>query len=434
MHKIKKLFEIKIAVIGLGYVGLPLFYQLCKKYDTIGFDIDESRVEELKKGFDRTKEISKAELNALKSLKVFSDQNILENANVFIITVPTPVDAKNNPLLSPIISASELVGRFLKKGDVVIYESTVYPGCTEEICVPILEEKSGLSYNLQFSCGYSPERINPGDKEHTITKIKKVTSGSNPRAAKFVDDLYNSIIEAGTFKASSIAVAEAAKVIENTQRDVNIALINELAMIFNKLNIDTKEVLNAASTKWNFLSFKPGLVGGHCIGVDPYYLTYKAKQIGYNPEIVLAGRKINNKVGKYLVDTTINKLKDIGIAALDANIAILGLTFKENCPDLRNSKVLTIFEELKNYGSKVVISDCCADRHEAKKIYGVPLVDHKDIHSQHALIIAVGHTEYIRLNNNNWSKMLRAGGIIIDVKSIYDKNKIEKTKFNYWGF
>ena len=423
----------KIAVVGLGYVGLPLLYQFSKKYDSIGFDIDKERVAELKNGYDRTKEIPHAELPNIKNLKLHSDEKALENANVFIITVPTPVDSENNPYLVPIISASEIVGKHLKERDVVIYESTVFPGCTEEVCVPVLEKNSGLSYNTQFFCGYSPERINPGDKDHTITKIKKVTSGSNENTAEFVDRLYSSIIKAGTFRASSIAVAEAAKIIENTQRDVNIALINELAMIFNKLNIDTKEVLDAAETKWNFLPFKPGLVGGHCIGVDPYYLTYKSKEIGYNPDIILAGRKINNKMGDYVVNATITALKKQGIDISDAKVAILGLTFKENCPDLRNTKVFSMCEKLESLKCQVSVSDSCAELIEIENKFGHKPMSLEDLSRQNAIILAVGHQEYMSFSMSDWSRMLMPNGVLIDVKSIYNKKIFLNSNIRYWS-
>ena len=423
----------KIAVVGLGYVGLPLLYQFSKKYDSIGFDIDKERVAELKNGYDRTKEIPYTELPNIKNLRLHSDEKALENANVFIITVPTPVDSENNPYLVPIISASEIVGKHLKERDVVIYESTVFPGCTEEVCVPVLEKNSGLSYNTQFFCGYSPERINPGDKDHTITKIKKVTSGSNENTAEFVDRLYSSIIKAGTFRASSIAVAEAAKIIENTQRDVNIALINELAMIFNKLNIDTKEVLDAAETKWNFLPFKPGLVGGHCIGVDPYYLTYKSKEIGYNPDIILAGRKINNKMGDYVVNATITALKKQGIDIPYAKVAILGLTFKENCPDLRNTKVFSMCEKLESLKCQVSLSDSCAEPIEIENKFGHKPRSLEDLSGQNAIILAVGHQEYMSFSMSDWSRMLMPNGVLIDVKSIYNKKIFLNSNIRYWS-
>ena len=354
--------KIKIVVIGLGYVGLPLAVEFSKKYHVIGYDLKIERINELKKNYDRTGEIDSQKLINAKKLIISSDEKLIKDGNVYIITVPTPVDKNNIPNLNPLKSASELVGSFLEKDNIVIYESTVFPGATEEVCVPILEGVSGLNYNQDFFCGYSPERINPGDKKHTLVSIKKITSGSNPRSAKFVKKLYESIIKAGVFQASCIAVAEAAKVIENTQRDVNIALINELALIFHKMKIDTKEVLEAAGTKWNFLPFEPGLVGGHCIGVDPYYLTHKAVEIGYQPEMILAGRRVNDSMGKYIAEQTILNLIKNNVSPDKSKIAILGLTFKENCPDIRNTKVLSIIEHLKKYNCTLYITDEVADK------------------------------------------------------------------------
>ena len=359
--------EINIAVIGLGYVGLPLAVEFNKHYPVTGFDLDEKRIEELESGFDRTNEVEENALLNSSNLALSSSKNAIEDANVYIVTVPTPVDKNNTPDLKPLKSASELAGKVLDKGNVVIYESTVYPGATEEVCVPILEEESGLKYNLDFTCGYSPERINPGDKEHSLTTIIKITSGSNEKTAEFVDTLYRSIIPAGTFQTSSIAVAEAAKVIENVQRDVNIALINELSLIFNKLDLDTVEVLETAGTKWNFLPFRPGLVGGHCIGVDPYYLTQKAVEVGYHPQMILAGRRINDNMGHFIAENTISELTSQGVNLLDAKIAVFGLTFKENCPDLRNTKVTDILDYLKSNKCQVVVTDEWANLDEVKK-------------------------------------------------------------------
>ena len=366
--------KISIAVIGLGYVGLPLAVEFSKKFPVVGFDLNTDRINELKRGKDRTREIDYSELNKNNNLILSYSHSCLKDSNVYIVTVPTPVDKNKTPNLAPLESASKTIGKYLNKGNIVIYESTVYPGATEEICVPILEEVSSLVYNKDFYCGYSPERINPGDKKNTLVNIKKVTSGSTKETASFVKELYETIIKAGVFTASSIKVAEAAKVIENTQRDVNIALINELALIFNKLNIDTNEVLEAAGTKWNFLPFKPGLVGGHCIGVDPYYLTHKAVEIGYKPQIILAGRRINDSMGKFVGEQTILRLIKNNINPSKAKIAILGLTFKENCPDLRNTKVVDIKENLEKYNCKVLVSDEFADNKESISELNIKLV------------------------------------------------------------
>ena len=372
--------SLTIAIVGLGYVGLPLAVEFGKHYQTIGFDINESRIKELQAGKDSTLEVETAELKAVAYLRYTSDIEAIRSANVYIVTVPTPIDRYKRPDLTPLVKASETLGKVLNKGDVVIYESTVYPGATEEVCVPILEKVSGLTYihedNLQqqsdgFYAGYSPERINPGDKQHRVTNIKKVTSGSTPEIAAFVDALYSSVITAGTHKASSIRVAEAAKVIENTQRDINIALINELAMLFNRLDIDTEEVLEAAGTKWNFLPFRPGLVGGHCIGVDPYYLTHKATEVGYHPEIILAGRRINDGMGCYVVDQVARLLTQRRIHVVDANVLVMGLTFKENCPDLRNTRVVDIVEALRGLNANVDVYDPWVDKEDAQAEYGI---------------------------------------------------------------
>ena len=424
--------EISIAVIGLGYVGLPLAVEKRKKYPVTGFDLNFKRIEELKKGYDRTNELSSRVLKNSKNLLLSADNFSIKNANVYIVTVPTPVDKNNTPNLKPLESASETIGSVLKKGDIVIYESTVYPGATEEVCVPILEEISGFRYNKDFYCGYSPERINPGDKEHTLVNIKKITSGSNAKVSRFVEELYLKIIKAGVFPASSIAVAEAAKVIENTQRDVNIALINELALIFNKMNISTSEVLEAAGTKWNFLPFKPGLVGGHCIGVDPYYLTHKALEVGYKPEIILAGRKINDSMGKFIAEQTSLELIKKNIDPINAKVGVLGLTFKENCPDLRNSRVFTVIQNLKKYKCQIVLNDGWADRQEVHDVFDSELLNLNQMKNMDAIIVAVSHKEYFEISMHDWGQMLVANGVIIDVKSIYNQNLFSNTNFTHW--
>ncbi len=394
--------------------------------------MDQKRIIELKDGFDRTNEVAKDELLASNLLKLSSSVSSMNNANVYIITVPTPVNKNNTPDLEPLKSASRIVSTVLKKNDVVIYESTVFPGCTDQVCAPILEKTSMLKYNSDFFCGYSPERINPGDKEHSLKYITKITSGSDKETAQFVDLLYRSIIPAGTYKTSSIAVAEAAKVIENTQRDVNIALINELSLIFNNLNLDTVEVLEAAETKWNFLPFRPGLVGGHCIGVDPYYLTYKAIEVGYHPKMILAGRLINDHMGHFIAENTINELISQGVNLLDAKIAVFGLTFKENCPDLRNTKVTDILEYLKSNKCQVVVTDEWANLDEVKKEYGLDLVDLDSIQGYDAAIIAVGHDAYTNFTMDDWKRMLTEDGVVIDVKSLYDKNTFSGISIKHW--
>ena len=424
--------EIKIAVIGLGYVGLPLAVEFSKIYPVVGFDLNQNRINELKTGLDKNLVIPKARLIPPGKLFLTFNQNELKSCNVYIVTVPTPIDEFNKPDLSPITSATSMIGSLLAMGDVVIYESTVYPGATEEVCVPILEQVSSMKYKKEFFCGYSPERINPGDKEHTLTTIIKVTSGSDNITSEFVDSLYKSIIPAGTHKASSMAVAEAAKVIENTQRDLNIALINELSLIFNKLKLDTEEVLQAAGTKWNFLPFRPGLVGGHCIGVDPYYLTHKALEIGYNPEIILAGRRLNDSMGKIIAENTINQMEKSGINPKESKVAIFGLTFKENCPDLRNTKVLNIINHLKEYGCKIVVTDDCADPQEAEDFYGIKLKQLNSFQSLSAVILAVGHDVYKKISLNDWKKMIIDNGVIVDVKSIYRKDFFLNTSFTHW--
>ena len=425
--------NVNIAVIGLGYVGFPLAMELSKKYNTIGFDLDKTRVEELNNGFDRTNEISEKKILEQKSFKATSDKSDLKKSNIYIVTVPTPVEGNNTPNLEPLLSASAMVGELLIKNDLVIFESTVFPGCTEQVCVPVLEEKSNLVYNKDFFCGYSPERINPGDSKYGLTSIIKVVSGSNNEILDKVNSLYESIIPAGTFKVSSIAVAEASKVIENTQRDVNIALINEFSIIFDKLNINTNEVLKASGTKWNFLPFKPGLVGGHCIGVDPYYLTHKAMEVGYHPEMILAGRKINDNMGIFIADKTISELAQQNISPLNANITILGLSFKENCPDIRNTKVVSIIDRLEQYGCQLKITDPLVIPEEAKNQYDIDLVNFENITSQDAIILAVCHDDYVKFSLSDWDNILIKRGVVIDVKSVYSLDYFNETQIRYWS-
>jgi len=416
---------LKIALIGLGYVGLPLAVEFGKKYATVGFDINQARVDELKSGEDVTLEVEPEELVLASQLSFTSDPVEIGDCEVFIVTVPTPIDKHNRPDLTPLEKASATIGKALKKNDIVIFESTVYPGATEEVCVPILEVQSGLIFNKDFFCGYSPERINPGDKEHRVTTIKKVTSGSTPEVAEKVDQLYKSIITAGTFKASSIKVAEAAKVIENTQRDVNIALINELALIFNKLQIGTEEVLEAAGTKWNFLPFRPGLVGGHCIGVDPYYLTYKAKEVGYNPEMILAGRRLNDSMGVYVADRVTKLMTTKRIHVVDANILIMGLTFKENCPDLRNTRVIDLVAEFKNLNCNVDIFDPWVNKEEALHEYGItPLYNPKKEHYD-AIVLAVAHNEFIELGVDKIRSFGKLDHVLYDIKYILSADDVD---------
>ncbi len=415
-----KLSQVKVAVIGLGYVGLPLAVEFAKKYQTIGFDINSTRVSELKQGSDVTLEVSADELTAADYISYSSEVADLKNSNVYIVTVPTPIDEYKQPDLTPLVKASEMLAKVITKGDVVIYESTVYPGATEEVCLPQIEKDSSLIFNKDFFAGYSPERINPGDKEHRVTSILKVTSGSTPEVADFVDELYASIITAGTYKASSIQVAEAAKVIENTQRDLNIALINELAVIFNKLNIDTEEVLKAAGTKWNFLPFRPGLVGGHCIGVDPYYLTHKAQSIGYNPEVILAGRRINDSMGEYVVAQLIKRMLKVKLPVNGANVLVMGLTFKENCPDVRNTKVVDILAELAEFDINVHIYDPWVNPKEAKAEYNVDLID-SPMHGYYdAAIFAVAHSEFKALSSSEIKALMKQQHVIYDLKYMLD--------------
>lgn len=410
----------KIGVIGLGYVGLPLAVEFGKKIDTIGFDINLDRISELTNGHDRTLEVDKDELASATKLSFSHVLADLKDVQYFIVTVPTPVDEFKTPDLSPLVSASKSVGSVLKKGDIVIYESTVFPGCTEEICVPVLEQTSGLTFNKDFFCGYSPERINPGDKQHRVTTIKKVTSGSTPEIADEVDELYRSIIQAGTHKASSIKVAEAAKVIENSQRDINIAFVNELALIFERMGIDTHEVLEAAGTKWNFLPFKPGLVGGHCIGVDPYYLTYKAESLGYHPEVILAGRKINDNMGMHIASRVIKLMAQHELPIFNADILVLGITFKENCPDIRNSRVVDVVRELASFGTRVDVYDPQADPKEVEHEYGLHLVLSPK-KKYHALVLAVSHQEFATLD---FSVFKHPKAVVFDVKGSMNKATI----------
>lgn len=412
--------ESTIAIIGLGYVGLPLAVEFGKKQRTIGFDINPKRIAELKIGKDSTREVEPDDLRSSSKLELTSDPEDLKQADVYIVTVPTPIDKNKRPDLTPLVKASETVGKTLSKGNIVIYESTVFPGCTEEVCVPVLEEKSGMKFNTDFYCGYSPERINPGDKVHTVTKILKITSGSTPEIAEWVDQLYRSVITAGTYKAEAIKVAEAAKVIENCQRDVNIAFVNELALIFDKLNIDTTSVLKAAGTKWNFLNFRPGLVGGHCIGVDPYYLTYKAEEIGYHPQVILSGRRINDNMGQHVAGKVIKLMIGKGTPVKDSRTLILGITFKENCPDIRNSRVIDIIEELREFGTKLDVYDPWADKQEVHEEYGVDLVDKpEDIYD--AIILAVSHSQFEDIDLN---KLRNENTIVYDVKSFLNQELI----------
>jgi UDP-N-acetyl-D-galactosamine dehydrogenase len=410
----------KVGVIGLGYVGLPLAVEFGKILDTVGFDINQIRIEELKKGIDRTLEVDSEELKTASKLRYSSALEDLRSVNYFIVTVPTPVDEFHVPDLRPLQSASKTVASVLKKGDTVIYESTVYPGCTEEVCIPILEQVSGLKFNVDFFAGYSPERINPGDKQHRLPSIKKVTSGSTPEVAEKVDQLYRKIIKAGTHKASSLKVAEAAKVIENSQRDLNIAFVNELALIFQRIGIDTHEVLEAAATKWNFLPFKPGLVGGHCIGVDPYYLTYKAESLGYHPEVILSGRRINDNMSVYIASHIIKLMSRNNLPIHGGNILMLGLTFKENCPDIRNSKVVDVIKELKSFGAQVDVFDPHADETEVHHEYGLSLINTIE-KKYHGIVLAVGHKEFAALDLN---KIKEANAVIYDVKGFLEKNQV----------
>lgn len=420
-----QLEQLKIAIIGLGYVGLPLAVEFGKKTSVIGFDIYQKRIDELKSGQDHTLEVSPEELKTAQHLFYSADLEDLKSANFYIVTVPTPIDHVNRPDLTPLQKASETLGKVISKGDIVVYESTVYPGATEEVCVPVLEKFSGLKFNEDFFVGYSPERINPGDKVNTLTKIKKITSGSTPEVADFVDTVYQSIITAGTHKASSIKVAEAAKVIENTQRDLNIALVNELSVIFDRIGIDTVDVLEAAGSKWNFLPFRPGLVGGHCIGVDPYYLTHKAEEVGYHPQVILAGRRINDNMARYVARNTIKHMLQNGIDVPRAKVGVLGITFKENCPDIRNSKVSDLVKELELWGAQVVVADPWADAEEVKHEYGVDLQVIDEDNPVDSLIVAVGHNEFRTLTAEQLRRLVRTEKpVLSDVKSLFDRDEM----------
>jgi UDP-N-acetyl-D-galactosamine dehydrogenase len=417
----QSIFDLKLAVVGLGYVGLPLAVEFGKKFPLIGFDINISRIEELKKGIDKTLEVTDKEIKQASYVTYTANHDNLKNANCYIVTVPTPINKDKRPNLMPLLKASETIGKVLKKGDIVIYESTVYPGATEEDCVPVLEKYSNLKFNEDFFCGYSPERINPGDKEHRITSIKKVTSGSTPEIADLIDTLYNEIITAGTHKAKSIKIAEAAKVIENTQRDLNIALINELAIIFNKMDIDTQAVLEAAGSKWNFLPFRPGLVGGHCIGVDPYYLTHKAQAIGYTPEIILAGRRMNDNMGAYVASQLIGAMNKKKIQIEGSKILIMGLTFKENCPDLRNTKIIDIIHELGVYNAQIDVYDPWADKYEAQVEYGLTMTMEPLPGAYDAIIIAVAHDRFKVMGVEKIRRFASPEHIIYDLKYLLDE-------------
>ena len=415
----------KISIIGLGYVGLPLAVEFGKNRPTLGYDLNDSRIDELKKGIDETLEVNQEDLADSEYLEFTSNIEDLYDTEIFVITVPTPIDEAKRPDLSSIIQASKTVAKFLNKGDIVVYESTVYPGCTEEVCVPILEQISGLIFNKDFFCGYSPERINPGDKINTLTKIKKITSGSTDKVALEIDNLYKSIVTAGTFKASTIKVAEAAKVIENTQRDLNIALVNELSLIFERLEIDTLDVLEAAGSKWNFLPFRPGLVGGHCIGVDPYYLTHKSEQVGYNPQVILAGRRINDNMAYYTAKKVIQKMINNGIDVSQATVGIMGITFKENCPDIRNSKIFDLIYELESWGLKLVIDDPWVNLEEVKKIYNLNIVEISSKNKVDSLIVAVGHKEFRELTPEILRSYCRGDApVLADIKSIFNRKAL----------
>ena len=435
----------KIAVIGQGYVGLPLAIEFGKKYRTLGFDINAARIAELERGEDHTKE---ADLVAMKEATDLYKNNTgiglsfacypekLKDFNVFIVSVPTPIDEFNNPDLTPLIKASAMLGNVLKKGDIVIYESTVYPGCTEEDCVPVLEKYSGLKFNEDFYCGYSPERINPGDKINTLTTIKKITSGSTPEIANVVDDLYNSILKNGTHRAPNMKVAEAAKVIENTQRDINISFMNELALIFDRVGIDTNDVIEAAGSKWNFLKYRPGLVGGHCISVDPYYLAHKANALGYHPQVILSGRRVNNSIANFIAQKTMKLMIQADHKIKNANILLLGITFKEDCPDMRNSKVIDIYNELKEYGITATVADPAAASAEAKQLYGMEFVDISTIKDCDAVILAVAHDEFKSLNQADFDKMFKSEDnskrVLADIKGLLDRKEYEGLGYNYW--
>ena len=421
-----------VGVIGLGYVGLPLVVEFGKRFRTIGFDISQPKVDSCQRGVDPSRELSDAEMALAKGAQYTSDPKMLAEADIIIVAVPTPVDDAHIPDFRPLVGSSTSVGRHMKRGVVVVYESTVYPGATEEVCIPVLERESGLTWKKDFFVGYSPERINPGDKEHTLTKILKIVSGDTPQTLEKIAALYETIIVPGVHRASSIKAAEAAKVIENTQRDLNIALMNELSIIFNKLDIDTTEVLEAAGTKWNFLRFKPGLVGGHCIGVDPYYLTHKAEMLGYHPEVILAGRRINDGMGKFIAEQTIKQMIAAGSSVTGAKVNVLGLTFKENCGDLRNSKVIDIINELKSYGVEIFVTDPQARSDEAVHEYGTPLIPWRDLPQADAIVAAVAHKEFVNLGMDEFAEKLVPGGAFIDVKAVFDASCVKAAGFRLW--
>jgi UDP-N-acetyl-D-glucosamine/UDP-N-acetyl-D-galactosamine dehydrogenase len=421
-----------VAIIGLGYVGLPIAVEFAKVMPTIGFDLSKDKIENFKKKFDSTGEVSQEQFESALHLTVTSDPADIALANFFVVAVPTPVDNAHKPDFSPLVSASNIVGKYMKPGSIVVYESTVYPGATEEVCIPILEQVSGLKWKKDFNVGYSPERINPGDKEHTLTTIVKVVSGDTPSTLKKVSEVYGAIIKAGVYEASSIKVAEAAKVIENTQRDLNIALMNDLSMIFNRIGIDTLEVLKAAGTKWNFLPFRPGLVGGHCIGVDPYYLTYKAEQLGYIPQVILAGRRINDAMGPYVARQAVKSVIRAGHSLKDANIAVLGLTFKENVPDLRNSKVIDLIGELQSYGLKVHIVDPLVTSEEAHHEYGVSITKFEDLPKCACVVLAVNHKEFLERGSSQIKARMIDNGVFIDVKSALPPEEFTSNGFSVW--
>lgn len=425
----------KIAIIGLGYVGLPLAVEFGKHRQVLGFDINEQRIAELQSGQDHTLECSPAQLKEAAHLSYSNQLNELKACEIFIVTVPTPVDQANRPDMTPLVKASETVGKVLKAGDIVIYESTVYPGATEEVCVPVLEKVSGLKFNQDFFCGYSPERINPGDKVNTLTTIKKITSGSTPSVAAEVDALYGSIIKAGTWKASSLKVAEAAKVIENSQRDLNIAFVNELSVIFERIGIDTLEVLEAAGSKWNFLPFRPGMVGGHCIGVDPYYLTHKAEELGYHPQVILAGRRINDDMARYAASGVVKRMLQNGIDVARSTVGVMGITFKENCPDIRNSKVADLVKELQQWGANVVVADPWADADEVKHEYGIDLGVIDSAHKVDALVVAVGHHEYREMTPAQLRALCKSDKpVLADIKSLFNRHEAADAGFTVFRF
>jgi len=428
--------EKKISIIGLGYVGLPLAVEFGKTYKVVGFDTNVKRIEELKIGYDRTLEVSKEDIALSNHLNFSNNISDIADCQIYIVTVPTPIDIANRPDLTPLVRASETVGKILKKDDIIIYESTVYPGATEEVCVPVLEKYSGFKFNKDFFCGYSPERINPGDKVNTLVTIKKITSGSNPAVADEVDELYNTIVKAGTFKASSIKVAEAAKVIENSQRDLNIAFVNELSLIFDRIGIDTLDVLEAAASKWNFLHFKPGMVGGHCIGVDPYYLTHKAEQVGYNPQVILAGRRINDNMAKYAARSIIKRMVKNGIEISKSNVTVMGITFKENCPDIRNSKVLDLIKELKEWDINVNAYDPWADKEEVKREYGITLIENLDDGVADTVILAVNHGVFRSMPILEIKKHCKSNinPVLGDLKGIYKTQDLTDNGFTGFRF